>query len=162
MRVVDGSEVKPSNPPTKPNGDPDYDVIERYERRLQDFEDKVAKWEYKNLKACGRIKLACADGTLVEVKDMYSAKEVWEKLKKFSLPDKFLLRAAQKQLSRASQSEHKSVYEYGAYIKKAAQDCVNAGKKVEDWALRNFFTQGLNADLEAYIIPREQIAEEKQ
>lgn len=82
------------------------------------------------------------------------------KLKKFNLPDNIIFRTVQRQFSRAGQSEHKSVYGYGPLTKKAAQDCTNTGKNIDDRMLKNFFTQGLNADPEAYIIPREQITED--
>lgn len=56
----------------------DDDIVDRYERRHQDFNDRVSKCDTKNAKACGRIKLACKETTLVEIKDISSVDEVEE------------------------------------------------------------------------------------
>lgn len=94
MKIVDGSEKKPSKSPTELEEKYDKSV-ERYEKQFQDFQNWVAKWENKNLKANGRIKLACKEETLIEVNDIYMFSEVWEKLKKYNSSDKSIFRTAQ-------------------------------------------------------------------
>lgn len=157
--IINGTEPKAANPLKEPE-EKDAESEYRYTRLHQDYLDHLNKWNEKNIRACSRMKLAYKDNTLVEMKNMNSAKKMWEKLAKFNQSDKSILRTALRQLSRASLSDHKSVQEYGDFIKKQAQDCTNTGKTIEDWMLRNFFSQGLSPELEAYIIPREQLTEE--
>lgn len=49
--VIDGTELRPSKAPTEPQ-EKSGDAIDPYEQRLQDYKDRVSKWETKNAKAC--------------------------------------------------------------------------------------------------------------
>lgn len=60
----------------------------------------------------------------------------------------------------ASQSNHKSIQEYGTYIKNAAQEIEDIGSeyKLDDWMLRATFVCGLSFEYEMYLLRFEQMA----
>ena len=156
LKVVNGKELKPIGPPKEPGEDASIDDVKWFRKQSDTYDKKLEKWEDKNEKACGRLKIACSQEALVEIQTMDSAKDIWDKLKKFDHPASTTLRIKWREFIKVSQSNHKSVQEYGAHVKRIAQECKNAGQEIGDWQLRNSFTAGLDPDYEQYILPIEQ------
>ncbi len=105
----------------------------------------------KYSRAYATIRLNCEDGPRVHIKCVEDPNEMWSTLKRqYEASDLATRDNAVSQMICHTQSDFKTIAEYGESIKQGEAKCAEIGNPVASWLQSSFFQLDLNSDLEPY------------
>ena len=166
MNIVKGLELRPSNAPIEPVETskkiekgvtitsaytPSRHDIERWEDKMERFEEKQKNWNDRHVRSASRIVLACAPEPRVHVRGMNDAVKMWKILKTQYESSNLATRDSAYLQFRANQSNFKTIEEYAEHLKQAQSKLTELKFPIPDWMLSTSFRLGLKPELEPYI-----------
>ena len=122
-----------------------------HEARIEKYKDKLLGFDDKYSRACAKIQLNCEDGLRIDIKDVEDPNEMWNTLKRQDEASDLVTRDnTVSQMIRHTQSDFKTIVEYGKSMKQGEAKSTEMGNSVASWLQSSFFWLGLNSDLEPY------------
>ncbi len=121
-----------------------------------ELEEKIAKWDDLNERACATIYLAVYDEVISHLHEITWAKEMWSTLKELYAPKDYVVRhRLVRELVTTTMANFSSVEEYFLFFKRYHTQLGDMGYPVPEWFLADLFLHNLgksNEDLFSYII----------
>ncbi len=107
------------------------EMKDAHEAKMEKYGDKLLDCDDKYSLAYSTIRLNCENGTRVHIKGVQDPNEIWATLKRqYEASDLAIRDNVVSQMIRHTQSDFKTIAEYGESIKQGAAKCAEMGNPV--------------------------------
>ncbi len=117
------------------------EMKDAHEAKMEKYGDKLLDCDDEYSRACATIRLNCEDGPRVHIKGMKDPNKMWSTLKRqYEASDLATRDNSVSWMIRHTQSDFKTIAEYGESIKQGAAKCAEMGNPVASWLQSSFFS----------------------